>query len=408
MLEHYVIIGFAIIVIIGVPLFYIARSSQWVGKQRRSINGQDNPYLREIVERDHQIKNLNVKINRLVELNSRYLSFMFKVPSIIQRLNTTLKLQEIGISIIEMVNNIVLTKKVEIYLFDTSTNTLNRLSVADTPQQERVSYALGEGLIGAAAEHRFIMMEEHFSRMYPQKQGNGNSESQFSIAVPIIFKDRLLGVIGLGEIESPMGNEGDLLKMIADIAGVALFNQIIFNDAQHKANTDSLTGLNNRNYFFQMAQHYMEKSLREGTVISVFLFDIDNFKHYNDTNGHSAGDTLLIELSKLTRSASRKDSTVARYGGEEFIVMLPGISKEEAFIYAERLRDKISQYPFQYREKQPLGFVSISGGVATFPDDGDSINKVIQHADMSLYQAKSEGKNRILVHKAQLSEMKMV
>ena len=126
------------------------------------------------------------------------------------------------------------------------------------------------------------------------------------MAVPIIFKDRLLGVIGIGEIENPIGNESDLLKMIADIAGVALFNQIIFNDAQHKANTDSLTGLNNRNYFFQMSQHYVERSLREGTVISVFLFDIDNFKHYNDTNGHNAGDKLLIELSKLLRSRQQK------------------------------------------------------------------------------------------------------
>jgi diguanylate cyclase (GGDEF)-like protein len=220
------------------------------------------------------------------------------------------------------------------------------------------------------------------------------------MAVPIIFKDRLLGVIGIGEIENPIGNEGDLLKMIADIAGVALFNQIIFNDAQHKANTDSLTGLNNRNYFSQMSQHYVEKSLREGTVISFFLFDIDNFKHYNDTNGHNAGDKLLIELGRLLRSASRKSSIVARYGGEEFIVMLPGISKEDAFIYAERLREQISQYPFQYKEKQSLGFVSISGGIAAFPEDGDSVNKVIQNADISLYQAKSEGKNRVLVHKA--------
>jgi diguanylate cyclase (GGDEF)-like protein len=405
MLEHYVIIGLAIIVVIGVPLFFIARSSQWFGNQQTRLNGQDNPYLREIVDRDRQNKMLNVKINKLVELNSRYLTFMFKIPSLIQRLNTTLKLQEIVMSIVELVNNIVLTKTVEIYIFDALNNKLTRF---DASQQDQVSYALGEDLIGVAAEHRFIMMREHFNRIYTQKQGNGNANSQFWMAVPIIFKDRLLGVIGIGEIESPIGNEGDLLKMIADIAGVALFNQIILNDAQHQANTDSLTGLNNRNYFFQMAQHYLEKSLREGTVISVFLFDIDNFKHYNDTNGHNAGDKLLIELSQLIRSASRKNSIVARYGGEEFIVMLPEISKDEAFIYAERLREKISQHPFQYGQKQPLGFVSISGGVATFPEDGDSMNKIIQHADMSLYQAKSEGRNRVLVHKAQMPQGKIL
>ena len=150
-----------------------------------------------------------------------------------------------------------------------------------------------------------------------------------------------------------------------------------------------------------MTQHHIEKSAQEGTVISVFLFDIDNFKHYNDTNGHDAGDKLLIELSHLISGAREKESIVARYGGEEFIIMFPGTSKRDAFLYAERLREKIAQHPFRHREKQPLGFVSISGGVATFPEDGDSMSKVIQHADMSLYRAKSEGRNRVSVHEAQ-------
>jgi diguanylate cyclase (GGDEF)-like protein len=390
----------AVIVLVVSALFF-ARHYGWIGKRQESFRGHDSPYLKEIIDRDRQIKNLNIKINKLAELNSRYLSFMFRVPSVIQRLNTTLKLQEIALSVIELVGNVVVTEKVELFLFDASSNELKKISINDKVQEDKVSYALGEDLIGAAAEHRFVMMREHFSRIYNKKNVIGATRQEFWMAVPIIFRDRLLGVIGIGEIENPDGNESDLLTMIADIAGVALFNQIILNDAQHKANTDSLTGLNNRNYFFQMAERHVEKSLRDGTVISVFLFDIDNFKHYNDTNGHGEGDKLLIELSKLMRSASRKESTVARYGGEEFVVMLPGISKEEASIYAERLREKISQHPFRHREKQPLGFVSISGGVASFPEDGDSINKVIQLADVSLYQAKSAGKNRVFTHQAQ-------
>jgi diguanylate cyclase (GGDEF)-like protein len=274
------------------------------------------------------------------------------------------------------------------------------MNVTKKGQQEQISYAVGEGLIGAAAEHRFIMMREHFNKLYPKQLDKTKSKSDLWMAVPIIFKDRVLGILGIGEIEDPIGNESDLLKMTADIAAVTLLNQIMLNEAQHWANTDSLTGLNNRNYFLKMSQYHMDRSLRDGTVISFFLFDIDNFKHYNDTNGHNAGDQLLIELSQIIRESSRKNSTVARYGGEEFIVMLPGISKEDAFIYAERLREAIAEYPFQQREKQPLGFISISGGIASFPEDGESINKVIQHADILLYQAKSEGKNRVLFQKA--------
>jgi diguanylate cyclase (GGDEF)-like protein len=389
-----VLIGAAIGFVISGLLFFILRSSE----RRQLIDNQNRLSLKEIIDKDRQIKNLSAKINKLGELNSRYLSFVLKVPSIIQRLNSTLKLHEIVLSIIELVNNIVVTDKVELYFFDASNNLLKKQMVNNENQQEQVAYALGEDLIGAAAEHRFVIMREHFKKLYPKQQSNKDSKSELWMAVPIIFKDRLLGVIGIGKIEDPIGNESDLLKMTADIAAVTLLNQIMLNEAQHWANTDSLTGLNNRNYFFKMARYDMERSLREGTVLSFFLFDIDNFKHYNDTNGHNAGDKLLIELSQLIRESSRKNSTVARYGGEEFIVMLPGISEEEAFIYAERLREKISQHPFQHREKQPLGFVSISGGIACFPDDGDSLDKVIQHADMSLYKAKSEGKNRVLLH----------
>jgi diguanylate cyclase (GGDEF)-like protein len=402
--EHYILIGIAIIIAIGVPSFFIFRSSRGMGKSGGNDNGQDKAYLKEILYRDRQLQKLNVEINKLVELNSHYLSFILKVPTIVQRLNSTSKLQTIMLTITEMVNDVTLTDKVEIYLFDSSNNLLKRQSINGSTQQEEVSYAIGEGLIGAAAKHRFVMVREHFNKLYSQQNTDNNSLSQIWMAVPIIFKDRLLGVIGIGEIDNPAGNESDLLRMIADIAGVALINQTMLNEAQHKANTDPLTGLNNRNYFFKMAQYCIETSVRDGAATSIFLFDIDNFKHYNDSNGHTAGDKLLIELGQLLREATRKDSTIVRYGGEEFIVMLPGITKEDAFIFAERFREKISQHPFQYREKQPIGFVSISGGVASFPEDGDTIYKVIEAADMALYQAKSAGKNRVLLHKPYLCQ----
>ena len=394
---YYFVIGLIVIAAISGLAFLLIRSTQWFAKNRTSVQEQEAKYLKEIIHRDNQIKRLNVKANRFVELNSRYLSFMLKVPIIIQRLNSTAKLQNIALSIIELVNDVVLTNKVEIYLLDESSNLLKKVSVNSQPQQNQVSYSLGEGLIGTAAEHRFIMAQEHFNKIYSPKQDNKNSLQYFSLAVPIIFKDRLLGVIGVGEIQEPSGHEGDVLRMIADIAGVAFINQFVLNKAQHKANTDPLTGLYNRHYFFEMAEHHTEKSRREGIPISIFLLDIDNFKHYNDTHGHDAGDKLLIELCRLMRKATRKESTLTRYGGEEFIVMLPGISKEDAFVYAERLREKIASHPFQHREQQPLGCISVSGGVASFPEDGDSIYKVIQLADKSLYRAKSEGKNRVFL-----------
>lgn len=392
-------------ILIGIALVYVAYyMGQSVGLSRRQEKDdkeQHQTYLKEILVRDKQILDLRSKIENLNRLNDRYLSFLIKVPTVVQRLNTTLKVEEIISSVVDLVTEMIPTKTIELYLLDGSDNFLKAVS-SPNEEQGRTVYAVGEGMVGMAAQQRMVQMREHFNKMNKSKGEIQQTECNLWMTVPVQFKDRLLGVIGIGSIASPAGNEIDLMKMIADVAGVALINQTMLGEAKHKANTDALTGLNNRNYLFHMAQNFVEKSIREGSPISIFLFDIDNFKHYNDTNGHDEGDTLLKELSEVIRTVTRKNSVIVRYGGEEFIVMLPGISKEDAFIYAERLREKIAEYPFRHRETQPLGRVSISGGVASFPVDGDSIYKVIQLADMSLYKAKAEGRNRVIMHQSYL------
>jgi diguanylate cyclase (GGDEF)-like protein len=352
---------------------------------------------REILARDQEIQELHARVDRLDELNSRYLSFMFKIPTTVQRLNSTMKFEEIISSVVDLVKDAVPTNLVEIYMLDPN-NILKRVDLQGEIRKEESSYAIGEGLIGRAGQDRIIRFNGLFNRANTGGKYAVQTKSRICMATPIVFKDRLLGVIGIGNAD-PTRDENNLMKMIADIAAVTLVNITMLGEAKYKANTDSLTGISNRNYFLQMSQTVVEKAIREGTPISIFLFDIDNFKHYNDTNGHDAGDKLLIELSQIVSGITRKSAVFARYGGEEFIVMLPGISKEEAFIYANRVREQISGHPFQHREKQPLGCVSISGGVASFPMDGGSIHKVIQFADASLYQAKAEGRNRILLHK---------
>lgn len=395
-------IGIVLALVVGIGMLYaIYHIGQSVGlsrKQENEDNEQHATYLKEILIRDQEIQTIRGKIEDLNKLNGRYLSFLVRIPSVVQRLNATLKVEEIISSVIDLVTDIIPTKIVEFYVLDSADNLLKKISLTE----EEAQRAIGEGMIGIAAQQRMIQLREHFKKMQGSKDTVQDIDSHLWMAVPIQFKDRMLGVIGIGSVTHPAGNEIDLMKMIADIAGVALLNQTMLGEAKHKANTDSLTGLNNRNYLFHMAQNYVEKAIREGTPISLFLFDIDNFKHYNDTNGHDDGDRLLQELSEVVRTVTRKNSVIVRYGGEEFIVMLPGINKEDAFIYAERLREKIALYPFAHRETQPLGYVSISGGVASFPFDGESIYKVIQLADMALYKAKAEGRNRVIMHKPYL------
>ena len=146
----------------------------------------------------------------------------------------------------------------------------------------------------------------------------------------------------------------------------------------------------------------MKKGLSaEQPAFSIFLFDIDNFKNYNDTNGHVDGDQLLKELANVLKENTNADDLVARYGGEEFIVLFRDIGKEHAMAYAEKIRKRIEAHPFEHREKQPLGCISISGGVAEYPADGRTVEDVIKHADGALYESKESGRNRIALYRAE-------
>ena len=132
---------------------------------------------------------------------------------------------------------------------------------------------------------------------------------------------------------------------------------------------------------------------------SLFIFDIDHFKNFNDTNGHPAGDELLRKMGTLIREHLRPGDVACRYGGEEFLIAMPDTDRIEGLEMADRLRRKIETEPFENREAQPSGKVSISGGVAAFPKDGSSVSELIQHADQALYRSKNSGRNSVELHK---------
>jgi len=396
------------ILIISVSILLVIISTVIASRKGKAAGLLDNEtgekkknaiLLKEIRSRDQQIESLQIDISNLNDLNGRYLTFMFTIPSIVQRLNASQHFDELISSIVRLVKDVISAETVEIYTFDRDNTILQKVSSDGETAEGECTYALGEGLVGAAAKDRMLRMKENIPKSHIEQNGIGQDKSNIWMAAPINFNDRLIGVMGIGKVKKQTGNEGNFLKMIADIAGVVLMNQALLGETKHKAETDPLTGLYNRRYFFQMAQNAVEKSIRDNSPISIFLFDIDNFKHYNDANGHDAGDKLLKELSRLILGATRKTSVVARYGGEEFIVLLPGLQKEEAFTYAERLRERVCSHLFPHGDMQPLECVSISGGIASFPTDAGSIQETISLADTALYQAKSDGRNRVIKHK---------
>ncbi len=185
-----------------------------------------------------------------------------------------------------------------------------------------------------------------------------------------------------------------------------LVNELLHkNDDLQKANDslvemavrDGLTGLYNHRYFQEALALETVRSLRYGHTFSLLFLDVDYFKHYNDTHGHLEGDRLLITLSQKVKEYVRGSDIVARYGGEEFVIILPETSRKHANQLAENIRQDVAEFPFKGRESQVTGSVTISIGVATYPEDGSDGASLIKHADDLLYKAKNSGRNQVCI-----------
>jgi diguanylate cyclase (GGDEF)-like protein len=158
---------------------------------------------------------------------------------------------------------------------------------------------------------------------------------------------------------------------------------------------DGLTSLYNHRYFQEILAVEFVRARRYKRSVSLIFVDVDYFKKYNDTHGHPEGDRALVTLGGIFTNSLRASDTVARYGGEEFVLILPETTKESALHIAENLRKAVFDHPFPGGETQPLGRVTISLGVATFPEDGTDGSSIIERADKGLYEAKKNGRNRV-------------
>jgi len=155
--------------------------------------------------------------------------------------------------------------------------------------------------------------------------------------------------------------------------------------------TDSLTGLYNRRHLMGTLASEVQRSRRLRRAFSVLLADVDRFKQYNDTHGHLAGDAALVKIAEVFRKTTRQVDCVARYGGEEFVVMLLEANLATATLVAERIRARVAE------QDVGEGHLTLSIGVAEYPDGGDTPEELIATADGAMYKAKSSGRNQVVV-----------
>ena len=258
------------------------------------------------------------------------------------------------------------------------------------------------------------ILAEHFAVQWVQLQlldepsvSESSGDAQAEHTVALARGGHLL--IRLGKLLSSRTARQDLLPVLEQIGlllGPLLDASRERAALQQLAVTDELTGLYNRRYVYEFTEQVLAKAHGERFEVTVLLFDVDDFKHYNDTYGHATGDAVLRETSELMHRCSREHDLVGRFGGDEFIMIFWEASPrrqpnsrhpQTAFALSERFRREVVSHDYKCLGPKAKGTLTISGGLASFPWDASTVDDLFARADDALLQAKASGKNRIYI-----------
>lgn len=218
------------------------------------------------------------------------------------------------------------------------------------------------------------------------------------LCLPMVVHGETLGVLSLlPENANGFGEtERRAAKAVAEQVSLALANLRLQEALRAQSLRDPLTGLFNRRYLEASLEREISRARRAGGPLAVVMIDVDHFKRFNDTHGHEAGDCILAAFGKLATRSLREEDIPCRYGGEEFCLVLPGADLKIAHSRVEEIREAVKNLHVSSRHQQ-LGPITVSAGVAVFPDNGDVGEAVVRAADTALYRAKRAGRDRVSI-----------
>ncbi len=269
---------------------------------------------------------------------------------------------------------------------------------------ERVRIRPGEGISGMVfAESKPLLVSDLETDVRVLREKRPRYRTRSFISLPLRTNGQTIGVLNVadkisGDPFTP--DDLDLLASIATYATVAVQRSEYYHRSEELKRisiTDALTGLLNRRYFQGRLAEEIERFKRHKLPFSLIMMDIDDFKHLNDTHGHLVGDQALVSITRAVRGSIRAIDVAARYGGEEFTVILPQTSKQAARIMANRIGRAVARTPIVSTTGDTV-HLTMSLGVASFPDDAQALDDLLRHADQALYEAKRRGKNQAVVY----------
>ncbi len=269
---------------------------------------------------------------------------------------------------------------------------------------ESVKVRMGEGISGKVAKDGKAMLINDIEHEVFRRKNRSRYKTKSFVSIPLKIDSRTIGVINISDkISGEIFSEEDLqlLNSFACYASIALERGEYFRltkELKEISVTDSLTGLMNKGSFHERLIENVERSKRYNEPFTIFMIDIDDFKQFNDKYGHLAGDDALKRVAYAVKDGVRSIDIAARVGGEEIGVILPNTKKNDSFIIADRMRKEVEMIRFLGERVPETVHISVSIGIAEYPADGETADDVLNRADMAMYTAKDEGKNKVVTY----------
>ena len=214
--------------------------------------------------------------------------------------------------------------------------------------------------------------------------------------IPLVASGEILGLLHIEwpQMEEPDRSMQDMAQIFADNISLSLSNIKLRETLHNQSVRDPLTHAFNRRYMEETLTRELPRAKRKNSHVGLIMLDIDYFKKFNDTYGHATGDLILTRLSSLLQSLVRGEDIVCRMGGEEFLMIMPDTDRETAFQRAEMIREAVQALRIEYNN-QSLSGLTVSAGVAVYPENGRTSEQILEKVDAALYLAKGNGRNRV-------------
>lgn len=397
-MDIYTILLASALMLVGVGLGYFL-SRLFAAPQQRLLE-QDVSEKKGITSDNVELRRT---VRRMEQENNELTLFFVTFPDLIRQLNNNRTKRNIAPVLLRLLEVIFEPGQICIFFKSKKGDSFTLATSKGLPramEEQSIAVRSNEGRVGWVAEHQIVMDARDFTAS-PNSLGESAQFAQriqIDLCAPMVDSDdqTTVGIITVGALSRYPRNEKKMIKMVADLGSMGIKNAEYHQRIQTLANEDGLTGLYNKRYGTKELSLSINSAEQRNQPLSVFLFDIDHFKQYNDSQGHLAGDEILRQLGRVVRSSIRADDFAARFGGEEFLVVFQDTNKEGALIAAEKIRRQIEGFPFANKDQQPGGNLTVSGGVASFPLDSRSSTELLRLADEALYLGKKQGRNRVM------------